>query len=49
MDVAIRSEEYRKVLAVTDTSSKPTAIEFDAVSYAAGMEAVKASRGKLNK
>lgn len=46
LDRHIRSEEYRKVLAVMDMSSKPPEIKFNTVSSTAGMETVVAGRGQ---
>ena len=44
----IRSEDFRKVLAVMDMASKPPEIEFDTVSESGGMEIIQALRGGSN-
>ena len=41
----IRSEDFRKVLAVMDLACEPPEIEFDTISQTQGMELIQALRG----
>jgi quinol monooxygenase YgiN len=41
----IRSEQFRKVLAVMDLANEPPEIEFNTVSQTQGMELIQALRG----
>ena len=41
----IRSDLYRKILAVIDMSSQPPAVEFSTISSTAGMEMIEAAIG----
>lgn len=42
----IRSEQYKKTLALIDLSSKPPEIKFNHVSSASGMELIREVRGQ---
>ena len=45
LDRYIRSEEYRKILALIDISTEAPEITFNTISSTAGMEAIRAARG----
>ncbi len=40
----IRSESYRKLLAAMELLAKPPEVKINAISYTAGLEAIKAAR-----
>lgn len=40
----IRSENYRRLLAVMDLLAEPPEVKINAISYTAGLEAIKATR-----
>ena len=45
LDRYIRSDEYRKVLALIDFSAEPPEIRFNTVSHTGGLEVIEAARG----
>ena len=45
MEEFIRSESYRRLLAAMELLTEPPEVMINAISYTAGLEAVKAARG----
>ena len=46
LDTHIRTDDFRKILAVMDISNEPPEIKFNTVSKTAGMEVMERVRGK---